>query len=150
MNTSIWQENLTEYSTRKTCRIRNNIKMNLNIIGDSALGPMEGSCEHAVIKQRFPQYTGNFFEKMRNSYSLRRDCFAQFISTSEIWGSDFLEAMRMKSGALIVLAASQRGRMINTICCIYSELSPDDELLIYSKHAEGDICNKLREKSASC
>ena len=27
---------------------------------------------------------------------------------------------------------------LNTICCIYSELPPDDEWLIYSKHVEDD------------
>jgi hypothetical protein len=35
-----------------------------------------------------------------------------------------------------VLAASQRRYRINTICCIYSKIPPDDEWLIYSKNAE--------------
>ena len=42
------------------------------------------------------------------------------------------------SYTVIVLAASQRRCMINTICCIYSKLPPDDEGLIYSKHVEDD------------
>jgi hypothetical protein len=40
---------------------------------------------------------------------------------------------------MIVLAASQRRCMINTVCCIYSTLPPDDEVLISSKHLGDDI-----------
>ena len=38
----------------------------------------------------------------------------------------------------IVLAASQRGFLINTTDCMYSKLPPEDEQLIYSKHVEGN------------
>jgi hypothetical protein len=37
---------------------------------------------------------------------------------------------------LIMLVASQCRCMINTICCIYSKIPPDDEQLIYSKHVQ--------------
>ena len=37
---------------------------------------------------------------------------------------------------LKVLAASQRGRKINAIDCIYSKLPSDDEYLIYLKHVK--------------
>jgi hypothetical protein len=36
----------------------------------------------------------------------------------------------------IVLAASQRGCMINAIYCMYSELPSEDEQLVYSKRVE--------------
>jgi hypothetical protein len=51
--------------------------------------------------------------------------------------------------SLIVLAASQRKWMINTVCCMYSKLHPDDEELIYSKHVEDDYWNKLREEKGA-
>ena len=40
--------------------------------------------------------------------------------------------------ALIVLAASQRRCMVNTISCMYSKTLPDGEQLVYSKHVEDD------------
>ena len=36
--------------------------------------------------------------------------------------------------------------MLNAIDCMYSELGPEDELLIYSKHVEDIYWNKLRNK----
>ena len=45
-----------------------------------------------------------------------------------------------------MLAASQRGYMINAIDCMYSKLSPEDEYLIYSKHVEDIYWNKLRNE----
>jgi hypothetical protein len=40
------------------------------------------------------------------------------------------------SPTLIMLAASQRGCMINATDCRYSKPPPEDEQLIYSKHVE--------------
>ena len=37
--------------------------------------------------------------------------------------------------------------MINTICCIYSKLSPDDEYLICLIHVEDDYCSILTHNS---
>ena len=45
-----------------------------------------------------------------------------------------------------VLAASQRGCMINAIDCIYSKPPAEDEWLIYSKHVEDIYWNKFRKK----
>jgi len=50
--------------------------------------------------------------------------------------------------SLILLTDSQRRSTINNIYCLYSNIHPDDELLIYSKHVEDDNCNELTEKSA--
>ena len=38
-----------------------------------------------------------------------------------------------------MLAASQRGCMINAIDCMHSKLPPEDEQLIYSKHVEDQL-----------
>ena len=46
----------------------------------------------------------------------------------------------------IMLAASQRGCMINAIDCMYSKLPAEDEQLIYSKHVEDIYLNKFRKK----
>ena len=46
----------------------------------------------------------------------------------------------------IVLAASQRGWMINTTDCIYSKLPAEDEQLIYSKHVAAIYWNKFKKK----
>ena len=45
-----------------------------------------------------------------------------------------------------MLAASQRGCMINAIDCMYSKLHPEDELLIYSEHVEDIIGINLKSK----
>ena len=45
-----------------------------------------------------------------------------------------------------MLAASQRGCMINAIDCMYSKLPPEDEYLIYSKHVEDIYWNKFKNK----
>ena len=47
---------------------------------------------------------------------------------------------------LIVFTASQRGRTIHIVYCIYSKLPPEDEYLISSKHVENIYWNKLRKK----
>ena len=44
-----------------------------------------------------------------------------------------------------MLAASQRGCMINDIDCMYSKLPPEDEQFIYSKRVE-DIRINLKRK----
>ena len=45
-----------------------------------------------------------------------------------------------------MLAANQRGCMINAIDCMYSKLPPEDEWLNTSKHVEDIYWNKLRKK----
>ena len=50
---------------------------------------------------------------------------------------------------LIVLAANQRGCMINAIDCIYFKLPTEDEQFIYSKHVEDIIRTNLKIKCIS-
>ena len=50
------------------------------------------------------------------------------------------------SSTLTVLAASQRGCMINTTDYMYSKLPPEDEYLIYSKHVEDIYLNKFKNE----
>ena len=45
-----------------------------------------------------------------------------------------------------MLAASQRGCMINATDCMYSKLPAEDEYLIYSKHVEDIYWNKFKKK----
>ena len=47
---------------------------------------------------------------------------------------------------MIVLAASQRGCMINATDCMYSKLPPEEEYLIYLKHVEDIYWNKFKNK----
>ena len=55
----------------------------------------------------------------------------------------------MWSSPSIVLAASQRGCMINAIDCVYSKLPPADEYFIHSKYV-GDITGiNLKRKCIS-
>ena len=53
------------------------------------------------------------------------------------------------SSTLIVLAASQRGCMINATDCMYSKLPAEDEQLIYSKHVEDITEINLKRKCIS-
>ena len=46
----------------------------------------------------------------------------------------------------MVLAASQRGCMINGTDCMYSKLPSEDEQLIYPKHVEDIYWNKVKKK----
>ena len=54
--------------------------------------------------------------------------------------------LRANSSTLIVLAASQRGCMINAIDCMYSKLPTDDEYLLYTKYVEDIYWNKFRKE----
>ena len=45
-----------------------------------------------------------------------------------------------------MLAAIQHGCVINALDCMYSKLTPEDELLIYSKHVEDIDWYKFRKK----
>jgi len=49
-----------------------------------------------------------------------------------------------------MLAANQHKRLIDTNCCIYRQVSPDDEQLACSKHVEVNFLNKMKANSASC
>jgi len=51
------------------------------------------------------------------------------------------------SSTPIVLAASQCRRMINTVCCVYSKLPADDELLIYSNHVVDRLLEKIKKRN---
>ena len=55
----------------------------------------------------------------------------------------------MSSTLIILLAASQRGCMINATDCMYSKLPAEDEQLICSKHVEDIIGINLKRKCNS-
>ena len=65
-------------------------------------------------------------QRLEVSGAVRPICGSLSVKGLIIHLHEAVHCICIASSTLIVLAASQRRRMINTVCCIYSKLPPED------------------------